>query len=330
MQNFVLFSFSIAALVFAAPGTDAGEPPAITGQGGGLYQVVRDWLHYPEGKSLGNLHGDIAADKMGNVYIATQSTIQVIGPDGVFKSELGKQWGGVHGMKVREQDGEEFLFVAQNHKKAVSKIKLDGTVDWRIVGHPKVDGMYENMSKYKPTDVDIGSDGTIYIVDGYGKSLVHIYDKDRNYVKTFGGKGREDGLFNVCHNILIDKRGQKPVLLISDRENNRLQMHSMDGTFIRKVDDGLGRPCAADIYGDLLAVCELGGRVSLYGKDYELISRLGDEFKKRKKSSNKVGPADWYEGDLVAVHGFTFDAEGDLYAQGWNVHGRVTKYTKVK
>ena len=189
--------------------------------------------------------------------------------------------------------------------------------------------MYEHISKYNPTDVDVAPDGTIYIADGYGLSLVHIYDKDRNYVKTFGGKGTEDGKFNVCHNVLVDTRGEKPTLLISDRQNNRLQRYSMDGSFIKTIDAELRQPCAADIHGDLLAVGELGGRMSLYGKDHNLIARLGDEPADRKKG-NGAAPADWIEGALLAVHGCTFDPKGDLYAQEWNRYGRVTKYTKVK
>ena len=104
----------------------------------------------------------------------------------------------------------------------------------------------------------------------------------------------------------------------------------MAGNFIRTIDDQLGRPCAADIHGNLLAVGELDGRVSLYDKDYKLISRLGDERKARRKASNRIAPEHWHEGDLIAVHGCTFDVTGALYAQEWNVHGRVTKYVRVK
>ena len=104
----------------------------------------------------------------------------------------------------------------------------------------------------------------------------------------------------------------------------------MEGNFIRTIDDQLGRPCAADIHGEVLAVGELDGRISLYGKDYTLISRLGDERKDRQKASNQISPEHWHEGDLVAVHGCTFDVHGALYAQEWNVHGRVTKYIRVE
>ncbi|MCP4848454.1 MAG: hypothetical protein GY899_10965 [Verrucomicrobiaceae bacterium] len=309
--------------------------PARTGQGKGIYKVVRNWPKYPEGKKLGNLHGDMAADSKGKVYIATGGTIQVIAADGTYEGELrakngNKAFRGVHGMKVRKIDGEETLIIAMPGVKRVVNVRFDGTVVWQIIGPPKVEGMYGSISQYNPTDLDVAPDGRVYIVDGYGKSLVHVYDKDRKYLKTFGGKGKEDGKFNICHNILIDTRSDKPSLLISDRQNNRLQLHDMDGNFIRTIDSKLGRPCAADIHGELLAVGELDGRVSLYDKDNKLISRLGDEPKSRKKAGNGVGPADWHEGALIAVHGCTFDAKGDLYAQEWNVHGRLTKYTKVK
>jgi hypothetical protein len=308
----------------------AGElASAKTGSGDHVYQVVPDWPKYPEGKSLGSLHGDVAADSAGRVYIAVGGTVQVIGADGVYESDLGDKWAGVHGMKVRKQDGEEFLFVALPGAKKVAKLKLDGTPVLEINGPPKVEGMYGDIKEYNPTDVEVTSDGTIYVVDGYGKSLVHIYDKSGNYKTTFGGKGTDNGKFDVCHNVMIDTRQEKPSLLISDRQNNRLQLHAMDGSFIRTIDAELRQPCAADIYGDLLAVGELGGRLSLYDKDNKLIVRLGDEPADREKG-NGAPPEAWVDGALVAVHGFTFDAKGDLYAQEWNRFGRLIKYTHVK
>ncbi len=323
------------SILLLAPCVRAEETkPARTGQGEGIYETVPGWPKYPEGKQLGNLHGDLAADSRGNVYVATGNTIQVIGPDGVYKGDIrtksGQVFKAVHGMKVRKMKGVELLLLAMPRIKRVVAVKPDGTVVWQIIGPPEVPGMYGGRGEYNPTDLDVMPDGRVYIVDGYGKSLVHLYDKERNYVKSFGGKGKEDGKFDICHNILIDTRSGTPTLLISDRQNNRLQQHDLEGKFLRTIDAGLGRPCAADIHGDLLAVGELDGRVSLYDKDYKLISRLGDEHKERRKASNQVAPEHWHAGDLIAVHGCTFDAKGDLYAQEWNVHGRVTRYTRVE
>ena len=328
-------SIFLPVVILLLPLHAADEPaPVRTGQGDGIYKTVPGWPSYPEGKGLGNLHGDLASDSKGNVYIATGNTIQIIGPDGKYRGDIrtkgGKVFKGVHGMKVRRLAGEELLLLAMPRIKRVVAVKPDGTVAWQIIGPPQVPGMYESVGEYNPTDMDVSSDGRVIIADGYGKSLVHLYDKDRNYLKSFGGKGKGEAQFDVCHNILVDSRGKKSTLLISDRQNNRLQQYDMAGNFIRTFDDQLGRPCAADIHGNLLAVGELDGRVSLYDKDYKLISRLGDERKARRKASNRIAPEHWHEGDLIAVHGCTFDVTGALYAQEWNVHGRVTKYVRVK
>ena len=328
-------SIFLPVVILLLPLHAADEPaPVRTGQGDGIYKTVPGWPSYPEGKGLGNLHGDLASDSKGNVYIATGNTIQIIGPDGKYRGDIrtkgGKVFKGVHGMKVRRLAGEELLLLAMPRIKRVVAVKPDGTVAWQIIGPPQVPGMYESVGEYNPTDMDVSSDGRVIIADGYGKSLVHLYDKDRNYLKSFGGKGKGEAQFDVCHNILVDSRGKKSTLLISDRQNNRLQQYDMGGNFIRTIDNQLGRPCAADIHGNLLAVGELDGRVSLYDKDYKLISRLGDERKARRKASNRIAPEHWHEGDLIAVHGCTFDVTGALYAQEWNVHGRVTKYVRVK
>ncbi len=322
-------TFLLSILLLSGPAQSvSADEPARTGQGAGVYEVVRGWPSLPEGKQLGSLHGDMAADSEGNVYISTGPAILVFGPDGKYLKDLGPDTGGVHGMKVRKQDGEEFLFIAQNGFKAVAKLKLDGTRVWLIAGPPEVEGMYANPGAYQPTDVDVAPDGTIYVADGYGMSLMHIYDKDRKYVKTFGGKGNGEGQFNVCHNVLVDTRTEKPSLLISDRENNRLLSYDMDGNFLSVIATDLRQPCAADIFGDRLAVGELGGRVTLFDKDNKLVSRLGDEPADRAKG-NGAPPDKWIEGALVAVHGLTFDPKGALYAMEWNQFGRATKYTPV-
>ena len=321
---------SILVLACAPYGALAQDTaPARTGQGAGIYEVVRGWPSYPEGKNMGSLHGDMAADSKGNVYLSTAESIHVFGPDGKYLKDLGTETRGVHGMKIRKQGDEEFLFIAQNGLKRVAKLKLDGTAVWSIAGHPVVEGMYANPGKYAPTDVDVAPDGTIYIADGYGMSLMHIYDKDQKYVKTFGGKGTAYGKFNVCHNVLVDTRTDQPSLLISDRQNNRLHEYDMDGNFVKLIAAGLRQPCAADIFGDLLAVGELGGRVSLFDKDNQLVARLGDEPANRAKG-NGAPPDKWIEGALVGVHGVTFDIKGDLYAMEYSRFGRAIKYTPVK
>ena len=78
-------SVLLPLVLLLSPAHGAEETaPARTGQGAGVYETVPGWPNYPEGKSLGNLHGDLASDSKGNVYIATGNTIQVIGSDPYF------------------------------------------------------------------------------------------------------------------------------------------------------------------------------------------------------------------------------------------------------
>ena len=52
---------------------------------------MRGWGSYPEGKKLGSLHGDMAADSKGNVYTtdANNHRIQVFNSAGVHQLTIG-------------------------------------------------------------------------------------------------------------------------------------------------------------------------------------------------------------------------------------------------
>ena len=66
----------------------------------------------------------------------------------------------------------------------------------------------------KPTGVAVGTDGSIYVADGYGQNYVLKFDAERKFVKAFGGPGTAEGKFQTCHGIGLDKRQGKPLLLM--------------------------------------------------------------------------------------------------------------------
>ena len=68
------------------------------------------------------------------------------------------------------------------------KTTLDGKVEWTL-GWPEASGIYQKEDEFNPTSIAVTPDGQIFVADGYGKSWVHLYDKDRKYVKSFGGPG---------------------------------------------------------------------------------------------------------------------------------------------
>ena len=75
---------------------------------------------------------------------------------------------------------------------------------------------------------DLGADGNIFVSDGYGNSRVAKFDKEGNFVKSWGERGTGKGDFNTPHSIVIDKNQN---LYVADRGNSRIQVFDTDGNF---------------------------------------------------------------------------------------------------
>ncbi|MBI1176837.1 6-bladed beta-propeller [bacterium] len=315
-----------------APDDAASVTKAVrTGSGIETYVSVPNWCEMPPGQSqIGNTHGAIVIDKTGLIYINsdTKRSIMVYSPEGKFLRSFGEDYVQIHGMCIREENGEEFIYAAHLGGGEAVKFKLDGTVVWTIPW-PQESGMYKSKSEFKPTAIAVGPNGDIYVSDGYGKSLIHQYSKDLKYIRTFGGKGTEPGKFQTSHGMALDTRGPKPLLMICDRENRRIQYFDLDGNFVKVAVDGLRRPCSVSFHGDKVAVAELEGRVTILDKDNHPIAFLGDNPIKAQWAVNPVPPADWREGIFTAPHGICYDTKGNLYVMDWNKSGRISRLNRM-
>ena len=180
----------------------------------------------------------------------------------------------------------------------------------------------------RATAIAVAPDGRIFVADGYGSSKIYVYKQDGTFVKSFGVKGSEDGQFKTSHGLAIDSRGEKPVLLVCDRENKRLQAVSLEDYSIKVVATDLHRPCALSLWGDYVAVAELQGRVVILDKDFNVVSKIGDNPDNKQWAKFKAAPESWQGGIFTAPHGVSFDGKGNLYVMDWNKWGRVTKLTK--
>jgi len=209
------------------------------------------------------------------------------------------------------------------------KTTLDGKVEWTL-GWPEASGIYQKEDEFNPTSIAVTPDGQIFVADGYGKSWVHLYDKDRKYVKSFGGPGKEPGKMATCHGLLLDTRGKTPLLLVCDRANARLQWFTLDGEYVRMLDKELRRPYNVVILPeDVLLVVALEGRISLFDKDDKLIEHLGDNPDEKKRGKNDIERAQWRDGEFLSPHGVCVDQKGDIYVLDWNFKGRFSKLKKV-
>jgi hypothetical protein len=311
-----------------APAVAPTVAAAVTlGAGEHVYESVPNWCRLPDERPLGNTHGSIVIDEAGQVYFNTDTdrSIMVYTPGGRFVRSLAADFPAIHGMTLREEDGETFIYAAHLRGKQVLKLKLDGSVVWALPV-PTVSGKYDDDPRaYNPTSVAVAPNGDVFVADGYGRNWIHHYSKDKKWIRSFGGPGEEPGTFRTCHGIAIDTRGPTPRLLVCDRENRRLQRFDLEGNFIDVVATGLRRPCAVAFHGRFVAVAELEGRVTILDERFETVAHLGDNPRREHWANNGVKPEEWIDGVFTAPHGCCFDAEGNLYVMDWNATGRISK-----
>jgi hypothetical protein len=302
------------------------------GAGEHTYRWISGWAKLPDGMSLGNTHGCIVVDSRDRVYVNTdtENAVVVFSAGGDFVKAWGVDFaGGLHGMVLFEEQGEERLWLAHTGRHEVVKTTLDGDV-LQVVGYPQTAGIYGKADEYRPTGVAVGPDGSLFVADGYGRSWVHRYDAQGVYLGSFGGPGSEPGRMRTPHGIRLETGGERPLLLVADRENHRLQSFDLAGELVAVHEGHLRRPCNTTRFGELLAVADLAGRVTLLGADYGLLAQLGDNPDESLRAVNGVPAEKWKPGEFLSPHGIAFDSKGDLYVMDWNFLGRVTKLRRVK
>jgi hypothetical protein len=333
-----------AALVSgAAPGilgaTDkAGTKNPIVGQGDYRYECVHDWGRLPRHLRWQTTHG-VCIDAAGFVYIKHQGlntpmdTIVVFDPDGKFVRSFGKDYfPGGHGIDIRKEGTNEFLYLSDIAHGMVIKTDLKGEEVWKLC-YPVEAHAYPRVKHYRPTNVAFAPDGGFYVADGYGSHFIHQYDKDAKWVRTWGGYGQKPGQMATPHGIWLDDRpGREPTLVVADRANARLQYFSLDGKHLSFVG-GMSFPAHFDIRGDVLMVPDLHGRVTLLDKNNQPIVHLGDDRERiladLKGFKIRSDPKLWHPGKFVHPHDACFDKDGNIFVVEWVHTGRITFLRRV-
>lgn len=283
----------------------------------------------PGGKPLGACHGGAVIDKAGNIYVTTDTPrgIVVFSSAGKFVRAFGPTR--IHALELREENGVEYLYCARPSDHEVVKIKLDGTQEWAI-RFPQESGLYKDEKGFKPCAVTVAPDGAIFIADGYGSNFVLKFDKNRKFVKAFGGPGKEEGKFQTCHGIGLDTRQGRPLLLVCNRNNNRVEHWDLDGNFVKVIQKDLRMPAAVHIRGDYALFPELQGRATLLDKDGAIVAQVGDNPNEKQRANYGLPQDQWKDGICNSPHGGSIDKDGNLVLSEWTQFGHLHKFDRVK
>ena len=240
----------VSVLLFTAEVLFAQQPPEIR------YRAVADFLKLPPDIYLGEVAG-VAVNSKGHVFVfsrgnstgpaygASAAQLLEFDADGKFVREIGHNlyaWSFAHAVRVDKQDN---IWVADKGSDMVIKFDPEGRVVM-VFGRkqeasdegtgplkhpnpplPPVDGMFRQV-----TDMAWDAAGNTYISDGYINSRIAKFDKDGNWVKSWGEPGDQPGQFRTPHNIAVDAEGN---VYVADRGNSRIQVFDGDGNLLRQI-----------------------------------------------------------------------------------------------
>ena len=294
------------------------------------YSIVPNFFEQnPGNKPLGPCHGGAVIDAKGSIYITTDTErgIIVFSPEGKFLKAVGPTR--IHGLEIRKEKGEEFIYAARPADHEVVKLNLNGEQVWSL-RFPKESGLYKDANGFNPCAVTVGPKGEIFVADGYGSNYILKFDKDRKFIKAFGGPGTEEGKFKTCHGIALDKRGSKPLLLVCNRNNNRVEHWDLDGNFVKVIQKDLRMPAAVHIHGDYAIFPELQGRVTVLDKQGKIVAQVGDNPKPEQRANYGLSPENWKDGICNSPHGASMDKQGNLIVSEWSQFGHLHKFARQK
>ena len=223
-----------------------------------------DFLKYSSDMNLGEVLG-VAVNSRGRIAVLNHPGSATAGPlygnattqllefdsSGKFIREVGKNVYGLgygHGLRYDRFDN---LWVVDKGTHAATRFSPAGYATLNLGRRPEgpdapeyftravaapahIDGYFGG-----PTDVAFDSDDNIYISDGYRNSRVAKFDKNGNWITTWGSRGtggpqadENPSQFNTPHNLGVDRQNN---VYVADRNNRRIQVFGRDGKFLRFI-----------------------------------------------------------------------------------------------
>jgi streptogramin lyase len=223
---------------------DAIRKPLIVTLAGRRYAVERNWGQEPA-KFAKAMVSQVAVDSAGRVHTFRRGDppVLVFEPDSSFAHAYGEgRIADAHGIYI-DRDDRVFLADRDAHEIIACTPAGQELLQLGNRNSPKWEKPFNH-----PTDIAVAADGEIYVSDGYGNARVHRFAPGGEYLGGWGEVGTGPGQFMTPHAVWVDVQNR---VLVADRENDRVQLFTRDGTFIEEWC-GLCRPM--DIFVDAAGV----------------------------------------------------------------------------
>jgi peptidylamidoglycolate lyase len=301
------------------------------------YEEVKGWPKLPTAVQLGEAAG-VAVDMNGHVFVFhrpgrgfdTAATVKLTEP-AVLEVDadtgaLINSWGAnaflvPHGITI---DPANNVFLTDVGLQQVFKFTHDGK-PLLALGEPRV-GAWDADHFNQPTDVQIRSDGTFYVSDGYVNSRVAMFDGHGKWLQEWGKKGSGPGEFSNPHGLTLVP-GSTDVL-VADRENSRLQLFDRVGTFKRQWVGRVGAQTTGRVFG-VAADSEGNYYVGIRRADYDTQHTGVLKLDRDWNIVTAIGFGEPGAPVFNAVHDIAVGKDGSIYVAETRTR-RVVKLRPVK
>ncbi len=231
-----------------------------------------------------------------------------------------------HGIEVDDQD---YVWLGGNSGGETSddmllKFTRDGKIVMQIGGRNTSEGNTDTDNLNRPSEAAVYSDtNEVFVADGYGNRRVIVFDADTGEYKRMWGAFQNEPLdasavqpppdaelgplqFGTVHGIEVSNDG---LVYVSDRDLNRIQVFSIDGTYQTQVfvnrnanaNSVAGLTFSPDQMQQFVFVADLGNN-RIHILDRQTLDVL-DSFGERGLEPGQFG----------GVHHLAIDSQGNLY-----------------
>ena len=317
----------------------SGDKLPVLGSGSRQFEAIHGWGELPAHVVWGETHG-VAVDEAGLIYIKHRSTApsrwtrsSSSTRTGKFVRSFGKEYhGGGHGIDIRKEGGEEFLYLCDVKNGLVAKTTLKGEqrLEEELSRASPASTRSGDAVQPRPTSPSpptAGSTSPTATARTTSTSTTRTPSGSAPGAAT-GTEAGQDARRRTASGSTTapaaSRRWSSPTAPTPGCNTSRSTASPSASSTTSAF------PAHFDIRGDVLLVPDLHARVTLFDKDNKVIDHLGYDQAWTKqvldgfKMSIAASPTRWQAGRFVHPHDACFDKDGNIFVVEWVPTGRVS------